>query len=193
MRLPLTLRNFIANLKFERDDALDIRGSFAVELNIVPTVVAAKCSTIGAEVRTCQSDIRHGVGNEKIRFEINSPAMNLLHSLEIANLDNAFIRRELGEPLQRLLAARVGENCRRKEPLGLSCRLHVRQCRRRYGPFGRGFLRNGLTDLRCTGPGLGCSRSNRRQVHYFNGDAFLRERNWGSGSGTKQSARMTMA
>ena len=105
--------------------------------------------------------------------------MNLLHSLEIANLDNAFIRRELGEPLQRLLAARVGENCRRKEPLGLNCRLHVRQCRRRYGPFGRGFLRNGLTDLRCTGPGLGCSRSNRRQVHYFNGDAFLRERNWG--------------
>ncbi|SDA98444.1 hypothetical protein SAMN03159448_06194 [Sinorhizobium sp. NFACC03] len=175
MRLPLTLRNFIANLKFERDDALDIRGNFAVELNIVPAVVAAKGSAIGAQVRACQSDIRHGVGNEKIRFELNSPAMNLLHRLEIAELDDLFIDCKLRQPFQRLPAAWIGEYRRRKELFCLNGRASVR----RWGGCFHGRLRlwHWLRRRRCSlwlKHWLHHIQAKPRQFQYPNGYRLIR-------------------
>ncbi len=105
MRLPLTFRNFIADLKLEPHDAFDIRRHGAAKLDAEPTPPAAEGGTIGAKVPPRHADIRRGVGDEQVGDKVDAPTMNLLHRLKIAELDDPLIGGKLRKSFQRLSAA----------------------------------------------------------------------------------------
>lgn len=122
-RLPLAFRNFITKADFKPD-----------------TLVAYAMAKIRLSGRKLSADgaaFRSRGRWFNIKFGCAVSAMNSLHGLEIAELDDLLIGCKLREPFQRLPAAWIGEYRRRKELFCLNDRASIR----RWGGCFHGRLR----------------------------------------------------